>query len=101
MKGFHIWCKPADAVLTAAYQDLALRDTARVFDWAEVVFPQFFPGPGAAGIFAPYTYRYYAATGIFLITANGRVLVHNGLDLNLLDVGSVGDYLAPAQAAGF
>ncbi|WP_284618703.1 S8 family peptidase [Aquabacterium humicola] len=77
------------------------RDADRVFDWAESLYPQWFPKPGSAGTQAPYSYRYYASTGVYLGTANGRVVVHDGRDWNMLDVGALADFLQQAAAAGF
>lgn len=74
----------------------------RVMNWAEATYPQFFPKTGTAGTFEVYSYRYYAATGNYLgISSSGRVVLHNGRDWNLLDVGALNDFLALAAAAGF
>jgi serine protease len=74
----------------------------RIYAWAEATYPQYFPkGNGQAGTLAPYTYRYYPMSGNYLGTGNGRMLIHNGRDWNLLDMGSISDYLALAAAAGF
>ena len=76
-------------------------DSDRVFNWAEAYYPQFFTVPAASGYSAPYSYRYYARTGIYLGSANGRVLVHNGKEWNLLDVGSLADFLYVAKRVGY
>ncbi len=76
-------------------------DSDRLFNWAEAAYPDYFPKPGTAGTFERYTYRYYAKTGNYVATAGGRVIVHNGKDWNLLDVGSLADFMAGAAAAGF
>jgi hypothetical protein len=81
--------------------DSGLSDAERVFNWAEAVYPQFFPGPGVAGFYEPYTYRYYAATGNYVAVAGGRIVVHNGRDWNLLDVGALADFLSLAASAGY
>jgi serine protease len=78
-----------------------ISDTDRVFNWAETVYPQFFPKPGVAGVFSPYTYRYYAATGNYVGVANGHIYVHNGRDWNFLDVGALSSFLTQAAAAGY
>ncbi|WP_395701878.1 S8 family peptidase [Aquabacterium sp.] len=80
---------------------VALAAADRVFDWAESVYPQLFPKPATSGYFAPYTYRYYPATGIYLGTANGRIYLHDGREWNLTDVGPMSQYLPQAAAAGF
>ena len=78
-----------------------ISDIDRVFNWAEVAYPQYFPKPMVAGVQAPYTYRYYPATGNYVGVAGGRVYVHNGRDWNLLDVGALSDFIALAAAAGY
>ena len=50
---------------------------------------------------ANYSYRYYASVGLYLATDGLRVIVHNGREWNLLDVGSLSSFLALAAAAGF
>ncbi|MBI5257562.1 MAG: S8 family peptidase [Burkholderiales bacterium] len=76
-------------------------DADRVFNWAEAAYPQHFPGPGVPGQQAPYTYRHYPTTGNYIGVANGRVVLHNGRDWQLLDVGALADLLARAAAAGY
>lgn len=50
---------------------------------------------------ANYNYRFYASIGMYLATDGLRVIVHNGREWNLLDVGSLSSFLALAAAAGF
>ena len=76
-------------------------DSERLFNWAEIVYAQFFPKGGTPGTYQQYTYRYYPATSNYLATANGRVVVHNGRDWNFLDVGAIDDYLPLAAMAGY
>ncbi len=73
----------------------------RVMDWAEVTLPQYFVPGGVAGTVANYSYRYYASTGMYLATDGQRVIVHNGREFILLDVGPLSSFLALAVAAGF
>ncbi|MBI5257577.1 MAG: right-handed parallel beta-helix repeat-containing protein [Burkholderiales bacterium] len=73
----------------------------RVMNWAEATYPSYFPKGASAGSQAPYVYRYYASTGTYLGTDGTRVVLHNGRDWNLLDVGALADFLALAAAAGF
>lgn len=74
----------------------------RLFNWAEAAYPSLFPRPGSAGVYLQYGYRYYAGTGNYLATdPNGRVILHNGREWNLLDVGSVADLLPGAVQAGY
>ncbi len=76
-------------------------DFDRVANWAETAYANFFPKPAVAGYIAPYTYRYYAASGTYLGSTGGRAIVHNGRDWILLDVGALNDFLVQAAAAGF
>ncbi|HSW06389.1 S8 family peptidase [Aquabacterium sp.] len=76
-------------------------DSDRVVSWAEATFPAYFPAPATAGQLQQYSYRYYPATGNYIGFAEGRVLLHNGRDWNLLDVGTLADLLARAAATGF
>ena len=74
----------------------------RLFNWAEAVYANLFAVPGTPGTYQQYTYRYYAKTGNYLATTpEGRVVVHNGRDWNLLDVGAIGDYFPLAVSAGY
>lgn len=77
-------------------------DSHRLFNWAEIVYPDLFPKPGTGGVFEQFTYRFYELTGNYLATSSqGRVVVHNGRDWNLLDVGAVVDYFPLAVKAGY
>jgi len=73
----------------------------RVFDWAEFVHPTLFPTPSIRGVYEGYDYRHYPKSGNYLATRDGRVIIHNGRDWNLLDVGDLSEFLAMARAAGF
>lgn len=75
-------------------------DSDRVFNWAEKMFPSFFPKGPATQTYDKYTYRRYS-NGNYLVTSNGRVIVHNGRDWNLMDVGALANFLPNAIAAGF
>jgi hypothetical protein len=41
-------------------------NSAEVFEWAERVYPELFPGHSATQTLAPFRYRYYAATDTYL-----------------------------------
>lgn len=84
-----------------ADEALSLTPAERVMNWAEAVYPQYFPVVGIAGNYLNYHYRYYAITGNYLATAANRIILHNGQDWSLWDVGSVDEYLPKAAAAGF
>jgi serine protease len=91
----------AGAAVAAAAAASASSDVQRVFNWAEAAYPQYFPKPGIAGSWQQYSYRYYPATGNYLGAAGGRIVVHNGRDWVLLDVGPVAGFLAQAVQAGY
>lgn len=113
------WVGVASALLGGSYQDsvygtanaiyegirpyLDIRDIDRICDWAESEYPAYFPKGATTQTSYPYSYRYYATTGNYLATsyASDRVIVHNGRDWNLLDVGSVSDFRSLAEQAGF
>jgi parallel beta-helix repeat protein len=79
----------------------ASTDADRVMNWAEAVYGQYFPKGAQAGTYLQYRYRYYPSTGNYLGTDGTRMVVHNGRDWNLLDVGALADFLALAAAAGY
>jgi hypothetical protein len=92
--------KPAEAVLGAWFRKWSPSPVDRVFDWGESLYPGFFPLPATSGVYGPYTYRYYAGSGIYLAEANGRIYLHNGTTYNLLDVGALSVFFEAAQTAG-
>jgi hypothetical protein len=65
----------------------ASTDADRVMNWAEAVYAPYFPKGAQAGTYLQYRYRYYPSTGNYLGTDGTRMVVHNGRDWNLLDVG--------------
>lgn len=80
--------------------DAAAADADRVFNWAESAYASFFPTHAGSASALGYTYRYYAATGLYLGTRDGRVFLHGG-PYQLLDVGALSDFLNRAATAGF
>jgi pimeloyl-ACP methyl ester carboxylesterase len=73
----------------------------RVFDWAERAYPALLQPAGAlTGILEGYYERYYPATGAYVGVKNGDVfyLPRGG---SIQRVGSLADFLAQAQAAGY
>lgn len=87
--------------LTATASVVVKADFERIFNWAESVYPQYFPLRAQTQSMQGYTLRFYPTTSIYLGTKDGRVIVHDGKTWNLLDVGAVDDFLAQAKAAGF
>lgn len=76
-------------------------DSERLFRWAEFKYPTFFPSGGATQSAQGYVFRHYPATGNYLATKDGRVIVHNGRDWQFLDVGALADFLATAGKEGY
>jgi len=79
--------EPGPTPLAAAKQPMAASDVPtpdQAMDWAEAHYPQLFPAAGkSAGFFAPYTYRYYPASGNYLGISTGAadvaVYIHGNL----------------------
>lgn len=99
--GFHLYCKSAEAVVTAAYGEFAKADADRVFTWAEATWPQLFPGHEASFEIAGYYARYYAPTGNYVGYKGGTMYVHNGRDWFEQNVGSLSSLRAQAAIAGY
>ena len=84
----------------------ALADAATVnalFDWAEQAYPVYFPSRRTNQFAAPYTYRYYPETGVYLGVDADRVYVLGGpFGGQPLFVGLVNNLLpaGPARPAG-
>ena len=93
--------QPAIAALSSAYSRSAARDAQRVFNWAEQQYRSIFPGTGTAGSVDGYVYRYYSATNTYIAYKDGRVIVHNGREYVLQDVGPVTTFLDGAAQAGY
>lgn len=98
---FNQYCNPSAATVARQYAVLERRDTDRLFDWAESHYAEFFPSHATTATGYGYDYRYYPATGNYLGTRAGRVVVHNGRDWNFLDVGSVASFLDVAGLQGY
>lgn len=98
---FGSYCKPLAQSLASIHDELLSRDVERVFDWAEARFGSIFPGHATTSIGSGYLYRHYPASGNYVGTQNGRVVVHNGRDWNFLDVGALADYVDWAAREGY
>lgn len=46
-----------------------------LFDWAQIQFPGFFPGPQSTLQIGVYSYRYFPSSDTYLAVGNGRVYV--------------------------
>lgn len=74
-----------------------------LLDWAEAHYASYFPSHRANQVLAPYTYRFYPETGIYLGVADGKVYVMGGSFGNQpLYVGLVSDFLpaTPSRPPG-
>ena len=76
-----------------------------LFNWAERAYTDFFkPAPAAAaGVLAPYYYRYYSGTGNYVgvSSADNHVYVYGPISGNqILDVGRFRDFQALAGCPG-
>lgn len=97
---------PPDRLSAASPRLHALSATASataLLDWAEQHYPSYFPGHRADQFLAPYTYRFYPETGIYLGVAEGKVYVMGGsFGTEPLYVGLVSDFLpaTPSQPPG-
>ncbi|NRF71845.1 hypothetical protein HLB44_33150 [Aquincola sp. S2] len=77
-------------------------DWDRIFNWAEVAYPQFFGPAGAqTQAVAGYQARYYSATKTYLGALNGNVYVYGEVFGGMLFVGTTADLLPLAAAAGY
>ncbi|MEN9630667.1 MAG: hypothetical protein RJA10_3895 [Pseudomonadota bacterium] len=73
-------------------------DTTVLLDWAEREYPQHFPGPQANQTSAPYTYRFYPATGNHVGVAGEDVYILGPVsNQKLTRVGVKNDFRCRAQ----
>lgn len=56
--------------------------TDQLFDWAQRVFPQLFPGAPVAGLFDGYRYRYFAPTQTYVGVKAGQVYLYQPASAN-------------------
>jgi peptidyl-prolyl cis-trans isomerase A (cyclophilin A) len=75
----------------------------RIFNYLEAAYPQYLsPSSGQAGTAMGYTYRYYSGSNAYVGTKDNKVWYFvpaiNG-DIN--ELGSMADWYASAQAAGY
>ena len=78
-------------------------ESDRIFNYLEAAYPQFLsPATPTAGSAEGYTYRYYGGSQAYVGTKDGKVwyLVPSiGPDIG--ELGSIAEWLATAQAAGY
>jgi len=93
---------PPEAAMPAHGQEagarrsaLAVRtpDVSALFDWAELTYPQYFPGHSSNALLAPYIYRWYPDSGNYLGLAGDTVAVLGPISGGvILNVGTVSDF---------
>lgn len=89
------------ATPTERPQATALPSADALMNWAQQVYPDFFPGTPATVSLPPYLYRHYERSGNYLGVADGRVYVLGPVSGGqLLDVGSLADF-APLVATDY
>ena len=98
---FNFYCKSAANTIATNYSEYELRDVDRTFDWAESRYGKYFPSHEPTATWSGYTYRYYPSSGNYLGTKDGRVILHNGGDWNLQDVGALASFVDLAAQQGF
>ncbi len=68
----------------------------QLLDFAEAVYPEYFPGHPASGLWEGYRYRFYAATAIYLGVRDGQVYVLGGVfGQEVLHVGALTQFITP------
>lgn len=68
-------------------------DAAALMDWAEIRYPQYFPGQQVDQTALPYVYRYYPDTNTYLGVDGDSVRVHGpAFGSSVLTVGRLSDF---------
>ncbi|MFK5915492.1 MAG: DUF1566 domain-containing protein [Woeseiaceae bacterium] len=66
---------------------------AKLFNWAEVNYPQYFPSKEQSYVLSGYTVRHYKYTNIYLGEKNGDIYVYGDVFGGLLKVGTFAELL--------
>ena len=94
----------ANSANSANSANAAVPTPTQLFDWAEIHYPEFFPGQQADQYFAPYSYRLYLQTGNAVGVANGMVYILGPVAGNNdvpVAVGLLKEYTEPVFAGRF
>lgn len=68
----------------------------QLLDFAEAVYPEYFPGHPVSGLWEGYRYRFHAATGIYLGVRDAQVYVLGGVfGQEVLHVGALEQFITP------
>lgn len=78
----------------------AVDAATQVMDYGERAFPQYFPKHKQNATAAPYLYRYYPETGIYLGVADGKVYVLGGPWPEITYAGNLLDFITPVRSTG-
>ena len=93
----------ASPAAATAQSSLPPLDVTLLLDWAEREYPQFFPTRQNNLVSAPYTYRYYPATGNYVgVAGDGVFILGPYSNHQLTRVGNLEDFrcrVAPVQCA--
>ncbi len=75
----------------------------RIFNYLEAAYPQYLsPSIGAAGTWEGFTYRFYSGSNAYIGTKDGKVWYQvPSLGAIVTELGSMADWLATAQTAGY
>ena len=78
-------------------------DSDRIFNYLEAAYPQYLAAStGTAGSALGYTYRYYSGSQAYVGTKDGKVwYLVPAIGPDVGELGSMADWLARAQAAGY
>lgn len=78
-------------------------ESDRIFNYLEATYPQYtVPSQGTAGEALGYVFRHYAGSNVYVGTKEGKVwYLMPALGGTPGELGSIADWLAAAQAAGY
>ena len=78
-------------------------DADRIFNYLEAVYPQYLsPSPGVSGAAEGYTYRFYNVSKAYVGVKDGKIwYLVPSIGPGIGELGSVAEWLATAQAAGY
>jgi len=79
-------------------------ESDRIFNYLEAAYPDILsPSIGDAGIVDGYAYRYYSGSDSYVGSKDGKVYYRSPTQTNnqITEIGSVADWLALAQSAGY
>jgi len=90
--------------ITAVTEFPALQtDSDKIFNYLEAAYPQYLaPSQGSPGEALGYVYRYYSGSNAYVGTKDGKVwYLVPAISSDVNELGTMADWLAAAQAAGY